>query len=169
MAKGSSRSTADVGQIKALIVSERHLRLRRRRWCPRWASAAPTSTTPSIVRPWPRNATERDVERLPTPGEQARADWENVWSQALAGSNPPSSALTGTKAGPYARDSTLRSAAGRVSDREGIWHPPCDHVDDPTSESDGMIGVALVEAADQRDIDGRADAVGPGGADEHRE
>ena len=32
-----------------------------------------------------------------------------------------------------------------------------------------MIGVALVEAADQRDVDGRADAVGPASIEEHDE
>ena len=44
--------------------------------------------------------------RLSAGYEQARADWKTCWSQALAGSNPQSSALTGTNAGRYARDST---------------------------------------------------------------
>ena len=63
----------------------------------------------------------------------------------------------------------LSIAPRRASGADGIRHPAGDHVDDPVRERDGVIGVALVEAADQRDVDGRADAVGPGRVEEHGE
>ena len=53
--------------------------------------------------------------------------------------------------------------------RERAGHLPGHDVDDPAGDGDGVVGVALVEAGEQGDVDGGPDAVAPVAVHEHGE
>ena len=55
------------------------------------------------------------------------------------------------------------------SHRERAGHPTGDDVDDPAGDRDGVVGVALVEAGEQGDVDGGLDAVAPVAVHQHGE